>query len=128
MHMISQELGEDDDTTAEAEEYRRRIQELHLDEEREKKLLKEVDRLAKMQSSNQEGTVIRTYLDTCLDLPWNSFTEDDLDIAKAQRILDRDHYGLKLSLIHIWRWLILSVTIPRWCRPFRRLTPTPISS
>ena len=95
MHMISQELGEDDDTTAEAEEYRRRIQELHLDEEREKKLLKEVDRLAKMQSSNQEGTVIRTYLDTCLDLPWNSFTEDDLDIAKAQRILDRDHYGLE---------------------------------
>ena len=95
MHMISQELGEDDDTTAEAEEYRRRIQELHLDEEREKKLLKEVDRLAKMQSSNQEGTVIRTYLDTCLDLPWNTFTEDDLDIAKAQRVLDRDHYGLK---------------------------------
>ena len=89
LHMISEELGEDDDTTAEAEEY------LHLDEEREKKLLKEVDRLAKMQSSNQEGTVIRTYLDTCLDLPWNTFTEDDLDIAKAQRILDRDHYGLK---------------------------------
>ena len=48
-----------------------------------------------MQSSNQEGTVIRTYLDTCLDLPWNTFTEDDLDIAKAQRVLDRDHYGLK---------------------------------
>ena len=95
MHMISQELGEDDDTTAEAEEYRRKILELHLDEEREKKLLKEVDRLAKMQSSNQEGTVIRTYLDTCLDLPWNNFTKDDLDIAKAQRILDRDHYGLK---------------------------------
>lgn len=69
MHMIDQELGEDDDTTAEAEEYRRMIQELHLDEEREKKLLKEVDRLAKMQSSNQEGTVIRTYLDTCLDRP-----------------------------------------------------------
>ena len=95
LHMISEELGEDDDTTAEAEEYRRKITALHLDEEREKKLLKEVDRLAKMQSSNQEGTVIRTYLDTCLDLPWNTFTEDDLDIAKAQRILDRDHYGLK---------------------------------
>ena len=79
----------------EAMEYRRKITALHLDEEREKKLLKEVDRLAKMQSSNQEGTVIRTYLDTCLDLPWNTFTEDDLDIAKAQRILDRDHYGLK---------------------------------
>lgn len=87
MHMISEELGEDDDTTAEAEEYRRKITALHLDAEREKKLLKEVDRLAKMQSSNQEGTVIRTYLDTCLELPWNTFTEDDLDIAKAQHIL-----------------------------------------
>ena len=89
LHMISEELGEDDDTTAEAEEYRRKITALHLDEDREKKLLKEVDRLSKMQSSNQEGTVIRTYLDTCLDLPWNTFTEDDLDIAKAQRVLDR---------------------------------------
>ncbi len=95
LHMISEELGEDDDTTAEAEEYRRKITELHLAPECEKKLLKEVDRLSRMQSSNQEGTVIRTYLDTCLDLPWNTFTEDDLDIAKAQRILDRDHYGLK---------------------------------
>ena len=85
LHMISEELGEDDDTTAEAEEYRRKITALHLDEDREKKLLKEVDRLSKMQSSNQEATVIRTYLDTCLDLPWNTFTEDDLDIAKAQR-------------------------------------------
>ena len=75
LHMISEELGEDDDTTAEAEEYRRKITALHLDEDREKKLLKEVDRLSKMQSSNQEGTVIRTYLDTCLDLPWNTFTE-----------------------------------------------------
>ena len=95
LHIISDELGEGDDTHAEADEYRRRITGLHLAEDSEKKLLKEVDRLAKMQSSNQEGTVIRTYLDTCLDLPWNSFTEDDLDIAKAQRILDRDHYGLK---------------------------------
>ena len=94
MHMISQELGEDDDTTAEAEEYRRRIQELHLDEEREKKLLKEVDRLAKMQSSNQEGTVIRTYLDTCLDLPWNKSTKDKTDLARTKAVLDKDHYGL----------------------------------
>ena len=82
--MISEELGEDDDTTAEAEEYRRKITALHLDEDREEKLLKEVDRLSKMQSSNQEGTVIRTYLDTCLDLPWNTFTVDDLDIGRAQ--------------------------------------------
>ena len=95
LNIISSELGEGDDTHAEAEDYRRRILELHLEEESETKLLKEVDRLAKMQGSNQEATVIRTYLDTCLDLPWNTFTEDDLDINKAQEILDHDHYGLK---------------------------------
>ena len=95
LHIISNELGESDDTHAEADEYRRRITGLHLAEDSEKKLLKEVDRLAKMQGSNQEATVIRTYLDTCLDLPWNTFTVDDLDISRAQQILDRDHYGLK---------------------------------
>ena len=95
LHIISDELGEGDDTHAEADEYRRRITELHLAEDSEKKLLKEVDRLAKMQGSNQEATVIRTYLDTCLDLPWNTFTVDDLDISRAQQILERDHYGLK---------------------------------
>ena len=95
LHIISDELGEGDDTHAEADDYRRRITELHLAEDSEKKLLKEVDRLAKMQGSNQEATVIRTYLDTCLDLPWNTFTVDDLDISRAQQILDRDHYGLK---------------------------------
>ena len=95
LHIISDELGEGDDTHAEADEYRRRITGLHLAEDSEKKLLKEVDRLAKMQGSNQEATVIRTYLDTCLDLPWNTFTVDDLDISRAQQSLDRDHYGLK---------------------------------
>lgn len=95
LHIISDELGEGDDTHAEADEYRRKITELHLAEDSEKKLLKEVDRLSKMQGSNQEATVIRTYLDTCLDLPWNTFTVDDLDIGRAQQILDRDHYGLK---------------------------------
>ena len=95
LHIINDELGEGDDTHAEADDYRRKIRELHLAEDSEKKLLKEVDRLSRMQSSNQEGTVIRTYLDTCLDLPWNTMTVDDLDIHRAQQILDRDHYGLK---------------------------------
>ena len=95
LHINNDELGEGDDTHAEADDYRRKIRELHLAEDSEKKLLKEVDRLSRMQSSNQEATVIRTYLDTCLDLPWNTMTVDDLDIHRAQQILDRDHYGLK---------------------------------
>ena len=95
LHIISDELGEGDDTHDEAENYRRRIEELHLEADSETKLLKEVDRLSRMQGSNQEATVIRTYLDTCLDLPWNTFTTDNLEIPRAQQILDRDHYGLK---------------------------------
>ena len=95
LHIINDERGGGDDPPAGADDYRRKIRELHLAEDSEKKLLKEVDRLSRMQSSNQEATVIRTYLDTCLDLPWNTMTVDDLDIHRAQQILDRDHYGLK---------------------------------
>ncbi|MCI2046705.1 MAG: endopeptidase La [Faecalibacterium sp.] len=95
MHVISDELGDGDDTHAEVDDYRARIEKLKLDEETHTKLLKECDRLVKMQGSNQEATVIRTYLDTCLDLPWNTMTPDNLDIARAAKILDRDHYGLK---------------------------------
>lgn len=95
LNVISEELGEGDDTHAEADEYRRRIEALSLGEETAAKLLKEVDRLARMQGSNQEATVIRTYLDTCLDLPWTQYTEDNLNIQRAEQILDREHYGLK---------------------------------
>lgn len=95
LNVISEELGEGDDTHAEADEYRRRIEELSLAEETSAKLLKEVDRLARMQGSNQEATVIRTYLDTCLDLPWARRTEDNLNIQRAEQILEREHYGLK---------------------------------
>ncbi len=112
LNIISSELGEGDDTHAEADDYRRRILELHLAEDSEKKLLKEVDRLAKMQGSNQEATVIRTYLDTCLDLPWNSYTEDDLDIRKAQQILDRDHYGMKKVKDRILEMLAVRMLAP----------------
>ena len=111
LHVISDELGEGDDTHAEADEYRRKITALHLAEDSEKKLLKEVDRLSKMQGSNQEATVIRTYLDTCLDLPWNSYTEDDLDINRAQQILDRDHYGLKKVKDRILETLAVRISL-----------------
>ena len=57
--------------------------------------MKETDRLARMQGSSQEAAVIRTYLDTCLALPWNVYTKDDLNIKKAQAILDKEHYGME---------------------------------
>ena len=91
MHIISEELGDSEDTRAEADTYRQKVLALKLDEESNEKLLKECDRLARMQGNSAEAGVIRTYLDTCLDLPWNESTEDQLNIAKAQQILDREH-------------------------------------
>ncbi|MFV0413964.1 MAG: AAA family ATPase, partial [Oscillospiraceae bacterium] len=95
MRAIAGELDEGEDTQGEAEKYKDRILKLNLPQEGEEKLLKEADRLGKMQGSSQEAAVIRTYLDTCLELPWNTTTVDSLDIKKAETVLNRDHYGLK---------------------------------
>ena len=92
--VIQEELGEQDNPESESEEYKRKILNLHLDEDIENTLLKECAKLKKMGYSNQEATVIRTYLDTCLDLPWNKFTTDKLDIHKVRKSLDKEHYGL----------------------------------
>ena len=94
MHIISEELGDSDDTRVEADDYAQKIKALQLDPASEEKLLKECDRLSKMAGNQAEISVIRSYLDTVLALPWHTVTEDDLDQAHARRVLDRDHYGL----------------------------------
>lgn len=95
MRVIGEELGEDEDTRAEAEEYRARMEKLNLPEHVRAKLEKECSRLSKMQGMNQEATVIRTYLDTCLELPWGKCTKDNLNIHRVEQVLNHDHYGLK---------------------------------
>ena len=92
---ISDELGDTEDGVGEAQAYRERILSLSLPEPIEKKLLKEAVRLGKMQSTSPDANVIRTYLDACLDLPWNQYTEDKLDLDRAREVLDRDHYGME---------------------------------
>ncbi|HIQ87376.1 MAG TPA: endopeptidase La [Candidatus Scatomorpha gallistercoris] len=94
MKVIQSELGEDD-TPQELDEYRSRVRELHLAEDVEKKLLKEVSRLSRQPFGSAEASVIRGYLDTCLEVPWNTTTKETLDIEKARKILDEDHYGLE---------------------------------
>lgn len=94
LKVIQSELGEDD-TPQELDDYRTRIRALGLDEETEQKLLKEVSRLSRQPFGSAEASVIRGYLDTCLEIPWNKFTRETLDIAKAQKMLDEDHYGLE---------------------------------
>ena len=91
---ISEELGQGDDPLEESGEYTKAINDLHLSEEIATHLHKESRKLGKMPPGSHEATVVRTYLDTCLALPWNTITEDNLDLARARRILDRDHDGL----------------------------------
>ena len=94
MRLIQEELGEDSPGD-EIEEYRQKILALELDEEVEKKLLKELNRLGKQPFGSAESSVLRTYLDVCLELPWNTRTDDVTDIARARKVLDEDHYGLE---------------------------------
>ncbi len=95
MKAISTELGEGESAIEESYEYHMKIDELGLLEENAEKLHKEADRLLKVPSNSHEAGVIKTYLDSCLELPWNKFTKDKIDIAKAAKQLDRDHYGMK---------------------------------
>jgi ATP-dependent Lon protease len=92
---IQEELGEGDEQQAEIAELRAQIEEANLPEEAEKQARRELDRLAKLPSAAAEYGVIRTYLEWILSLPWNATTEDDLDLEKARKILDEDHYDLE---------------------------------
>lgn len=94
MRVISEELGETDNPIEEADEYRAKIDKLALPEESDQKLRQEVERLSRVPGNSQEAAVIRTYLDTCIELPWNTTTKEKADVARAKKILDADHYGL----------------------------------
>ncbi len=91
---ISEELNEGDGAISESEEYREQIRSIGFSEEIERKLLRECDRLMKMQSSSPESAVVRNYLDKVISLPWSYCTEENLHIEHAQEILDNDHYGM----------------------------------
>ncbi len=95
LEAIRRELGESDETEAEVEEYRRRIAEAQLPEEAEKEALRELKRMEKMPPQAAEYSVIKTYLDWLLELPWHTLTEDNLDIEHARQVLDEDHYDLQ---------------------------------
>ena len=94
MKAISYELGDDDNPQEEAEQFREKILQMKLPQLQEEKLLKECDRFFKMPYGSHEASVIRGYLEICLDLPWNVSSKEHIDLKKAQKVLDRDHYGL----------------------------------
>lgn len=94
LKVISQELNGEESPEEEAESYKEKINALPLEDKYKKKLLDEADRLLKLSSSSSEANVTRTYLDRVLALPWNNETKDSLNLAKARKVLDKDHYGL----------------------------------
>ncbi len=91
--VLQQELGEDEDE--ELTEYADKIAKAKLTDEVRKKLNKELDRLGKQAYGSAEASVIRNYLDVCLEMPWGKRTRDRADVERARKILDRDHYGLE---------------------------------
>ena len=92
---IKKELGEEDETKVEVEEYREKLAGKDLPEEARKEAERELQRLGRMHPSSAEYNVVSTYLDWILTLPWREGTEDNLDIKKARKVLDDDHYGLE---------------------------------
>jgi len=92
---IKEELGEKDEASVEIDEYRAKIEEKNLPDEARKEAERELDRLSRMHPSSAEYTVASTYLDWITSLPWHDSTQDNLDIKKARKILDDDHFGLE---------------------------------
>ena len=94
MKAIREELGEGDDYS-EFAEYEQKIVALNLDSDTQEKILRDLNRLKKQPFGSMEASVLRNYLDTLLELPWNQYTKERVNVDAARKILDRDHYGLE---------------------------------
>ncbi len=92
MRTIREELGEDEES--ETEDYRQKISRAKMPDENKKILLRECDKLEKMPFGSQEGSLIRAYLDACLELPWGKYSKDKINLDKVKKTLDKNHYGL----------------------------------
>lgn len=91
---IQEELGAGEDTEDEIQGFKDQLAKLELEDKTREKIEKEINRFSKMQPSSAEATVSRTYIETVLSLPWNTESEDNIDLIRAENILNEDHYGL----------------------------------
>lgn len=101
MRIIAEQLGDSDNPAEEADEYKSKIQKLKCNDEIKSKLLKECDKLMKMPQGSHEGTVVRNYIDKCLEIPFGKFTKETLNLEKSRKVLDSDHYGLDKVKVRI---------------------------
>ena len=95
MQVIEEELGDKDGIGADAEGFRKKIESLRIKKESKEKLLKDVERFAKLPSNSPDSSVLRSYLENVLELPWDKAKKEKFDIKDVAKVLDEDHYGLK---------------------------------
>lgn len=105
MKAIQKELGDKEGRTGEIEELREKLDNSGAPPNIVEKVEREIDRLEKMPSTSAEGTVVRTYIDWVLGIPWDKRTDDHLDIHNAQKVLDEDHYGLEKAKDRVLEYL-----------------------
>ncbi len=110
---IHRELGESDDKLAEIAEFQEKIKKCKLPEVCEKEALKQLTRLEQMHFDSSEASVVRTYLDCIVELPWSKSTKDFLDIKKAKEVLDQNHYGLDKAKDRILEYLSVRKLNPK---------------
>ena len=125
MKAIQKELGDKEGRTGEIEELREQLEKADLPEKVFEKVEKEIDRLEKMPTSSAEGAVIRNYLDWLLGLPWHISTEDDLNITKAEEILNEDHYGLEKPKERVLEYLAVQKLVKKLKGPILCLVGPP---
>lgn len=95
LQVIKEELGEDEDSGDEARQWKEELDELKLDEKTDTKVRKEIDKFARMSPMSPDANVSRTYIETILELPWHKSNKINRNLAKAEKILNEDHYGLE---------------------------------
>lgn len=125
MKAIQKELGDKDERLVEAEEFREKVAKAKCPKEVEQKAIKEIERLEKMPPSSAEGTVVRTYLDWILALPWAKTSKDKIDLKKAEDILNEDHYGLEKIKERILEFLAIRKLTPKMKSPILCLIGPP---
>ena len=112
MKAIQAELGESENGDSETADYRKKIAEAQLPEPVREKLEKELNRLSKQPFGSSEATVIRNYLDVCLELPWGKKTRERVSVEAARKVLDKDHYGLEKVKERILEFLAVKQLAP----------------
>ncbi len=117
MRAIHRELGESDDKAQEVEDYKKKIKSARMSKEADKEALKQLKRMEQMHPDSAEASVVRTYLDWLVDLPWSKSTKDVFDIKRAKKVLNKDHFALDKVKDRILEYLSVRKLNPRMKGP-----------